>query len=188
MQGFIKKTGFFLLLFCIFMGNQTKAMAGSKLGGAFSLTDHNGRFFELKQLHGKVVLLFFGYTSCPDVCPNELSKMAQVLRKFENTKEKVTGLFVTIDPERDTPRRLKEYISYFSKHLLGLTGTSAQIEQVAKLYRANFKITENNNSTVDVDHSSNLYVIDRKGEVDTMVPFGMGAGHIVKVVEWLLKN
>lgn len=164
------------------------AVAGNELGGDFSLTDHDNRPFELQQLRGKVVLVFFGYTSCPDVCPTELGRMAKILRAFEDKSDDVQGLFVTVDPDRDSPQILKEYTAYFSKKLQGLTGSREQIDKVAKLYRVNYRIDINENNRIIVDHSSNLYVIGKQGELNTIIPFGMGVDHIVSVVQWLLDN
>jgi protein SCO1 len=173
------------LLICV----QNLAIAKvSRLGGDFSLTDQNEKIFELNQLQGNVVLVFFGYTSCPDVCPTELGEMAQILRAFEKQSDKVKGLFITVDPERDSAKVLKQYTSYFSKNLLGLTGSREQIDKVAKLYQANYRIYQNENRQIVVDHSSNLYVIDRNGDLNTIIPFGMSVDHVIDVVDFLLKN
>jgi len=160
--------------------------AGSKPGGDFTLTDQDNHNFQLQQLRGSVVLLFFGYTSCPDVCPMELSKIAGILNKFEEMTDKVKGIFISVDPDRDSPQKLKKYTAFFSKQLLGLTGSREQIDQVVKQYRANYRISENAKNQIVVDHSSNLYVIDKEGELDTIIPFGMGTNQVIKVVESLL--
>jgi protein SCO1 len=160
----------------------------SRLGGDFSLTDQDEKIFELNQLQGSVVLVFFGYTSCPDVCPTELGEMAQILRAFEKQSDMVKGLFITVDPERDSAKVLKQYTSYFSKNLLGLTGSREQIDKVAKLYQANYRIYQNESRQKVVDHSSNLYVIDRHGDLNTIIPFGMSVDHVVNIVDFLLKN
>jgi cytochrome oxidase Cu insertion factor (SCO1/SenC/PrrC family) len=162
--------------------------ANSKPGGDFSLIDQDRHEFQLDQLRGKVVLLFFGYTSCPDVCPAVLGTLAKVLREFESDESLVKAVFISVDPQRDSPERLKEYTRYFSSQLLGLTGSRDQIDKVAKQYRVKYKISEDANMLVSVDHSSNLYVLDKQGEVNTIIPFGMGAGHIINVVQRLLDN
>ena len=162
--------------------------AGNRLGGNFSLTDHHNQPFELSQLKGSVVLMFFGYASCPDVCPTELGKMSQILKTFESRGDDVKGLFITVDPARDTPQILKDYTAYFSKQLKGLTGTREQINKVARQYRVKYQIIQNETDRIVVDHSSTLYVIDKKGELETMIPFGMSIPHVVKVVEWLVEK
>jgi cytochrome oxidase Cu insertion factor (SCO1/SenC/PrrC family) len=166
----------------------SEAQAENKLGGNFSLTDHDEQPFELSQLEGSVVLLFFGYTSCPDVCPAELGKMSQILRTFESRGDKVKGLFITVDPARDSPQILKDYTAYFSEHLKGLTGSREQINKVVRQYRAKYQITQNETDRITVDHSSTLYVIDKDGNLETMIPFGLSVPHVVNVVEWLLKK
>lgn len=183
-----KGAGVVILLACMLGGVLNKVAADSKPGGDFSLTDQDNRNFELQQLRGNVVILFFGYTSCPDVCPSALGIMAQVLRVFEKKSNHVKGIFITVDPERDSPQILKEYTSYFSNQLQGLTGSREQIDKVTKQYRANYRISQNEMNNIVVDHSSNLYVIDKDGRLNTIVPFGMSINHIVNVVEWLLEN
>lgn len=174
---------------CLFFNVSGSAQAKVvDLGGDFALIDHNEQTFELKQLRGNVVLIFFGYTSCPDVCPTELGKMAQILRAFENQPDSVKALFITVDPERDSPQILKQYTSYFSQQLQGLTGSREQIDRVAKLYRVNYQINKDEKKQITVDHSSNLYVVDKKGGLNTIIPFGMSVDHVVNVVEWLLEN
>jgi cytochrome oxidase Cu insertion factor (SCO1/SenC/PrrC family) len=164
------------------------AHATIRPGGDFSLIDQDQHEFKLQQLRGDVVLLFFGYTSCPDVCPSELGTLAQVIRKFGTNDSQVKALFVSVDPERDTPQKLKQYTHYFSSQLIGLTGTREQIDKVAQLYQSKYKITRDNNEIISVDHSSNLYVIDQQGQINTIVPFGMGAAHIINIVQNLLNN
>lgn len=175
-----------LLAICLLLVTPGTAQADSKPGGDFTLTDQDNHNFQLQQLRGNVVLLFFGYTTCPDVCPMELGKIAGVLNKFEKMTGQVKGIFISVDPDRDSPQKLKEYTAFFSKQLQGLTGSREQIDQVAKQYRANYRISENEKNQIVVDHSSNLYVIDKKGDLHTIIPFGMGTNHVTKVVETLL--
>lgn len=169
------------------LGNSAVAKSVD-LGGDFTLIDHNEQKFELKQLRGNVVLVFFGYTSCPDVCPTELAKMAQILAVFEQQPRGVKGLFISVDPERDSPEMLKQYINYFSPNVQGLTGSRDQIDRVTRLYQVNYQINQDATQRIVVDHSSNLYVIDKAGNLQTIIPFGMSVNHAVKVVEWMLQN
>ena len=164
------------------------SLAGNKVGGNFFLTDHNNQPFELRQLQGNVVLIFFGYTSCPDVCPAELSQMAQILNTFEDSNDKVKGLFISVDPDRDSPQILKDYTAYFSQQLQGLTGSREEINAVTELFRVKYQIIKNAENRIVVDHSSTLYIIDKNGDLNTMVPYGMSVSHIINVIERLLEE
>jgi cytochrome oxidase Cu insertion factor (SCO1/SenC/PrrC family) len=142
----------------------------------------------LQQLRDHIVLLYFGYTSCPDVCPTELGKMASVLNSVpQPQKDMLRGLFVTVDPDRDSRTRLKEYLSYFDDRIIGLTGNREQIDRVVDQYHASYRIRKEG-ARVIVNHSSNLYLIDQRGQVVTMVPFGMSTDHLTQLVDRLLDN
>ncbi len=159
--------------------------APTAVGGDFRLTDHLGRDFRLRDLRGKVVLIFFGYTTCPDVCPMELSSMAATLRKLG--PESVQGLFITVDPERDTPEQLKSYVSFFHPNLLGLTGTPEDIRRVAGSYHVNYrKVGEGEYYTMD--HSSHLFILNTHGKLQSIAPFGVPDWYIVEVVDQILKE
>ncbi len=155
------------------------------IGGDFTLTDHNGQRFELTQLRGKLVMLFFGYTYCPDICPTELATMAKLLKQLGKDSDKVSALFITVDPERDTVEKLKDYVPFFSPHLIGLTGTKDEINKVTKAYRVQSKIhsRKENSDYYLVDHSANLYVIDGQGKLIHLIPFGLPAEHILQVLK-----
>jgi len=159
-----------------------------EIGGDFTLIDHNQRPFELSQLRGKVVLLFFGYTSCPDVCPTELAGIAQLLRGLDSDREKVQGLFISVDPLRDTPAQLKSYVEFFSRHLIGLSGSAQQLERVKQAYHVQSSIGRENQSDgqYTVDHTANLYVIDQQGKLASIVPYGFPIEHVQQIVAGLL--
>lgn len=158
------------------------------LGGDFQLTDQNGQPFHLHQLRGKVVLLFFGYTYCPDVCPTELASLAAVFEALEERAAEVQGVFVTVDPERDTPQVLNNYVRYFHAGLLGLTGSAAEIERVAQQYHVKYRRHERDGGDYAMDHSAQLYVIDREGELSSAIPYGLPAEHVLNVVSDLLRS
>ncbi|MCL4108054.1 UNVERIFIED_CONTAM: hypothetical protein GTU68_017082 [Idotea baltica] len=164
---------------------EEKASNGTEVGGDFTLIDHNNNRFELEQLRGKLVILFFGYTYCPDICPTELATMAKILKQLGNDSDKVSALFISVDPERDTPEKLKSYVPFFSPHLIGLTGTKNEIAKVTKAYRIQSKIhsKKGNSDYYLVDHSANLYVIDDKGKLIHIIPFGLPAEHILQVLK-----
>lgn len=178
---------FFLTLLVAFMlASQNSYAQDDSIGGDFSLTDHDGQPFQLQQMQGKVVLLFFGYTYCPDVCPAGLANVAAVFRDLREKSDQVQGLFITVDPERDNPKILKEYVKYFSNNLTGLTGTIEDIRKVAKQYRADFKKRAYKSDNYTMDHSASLYVIDQQGQLSTVVPYGLPAEHILNVVRHML--
>jgi len=155
------------------------------IGGDFSLTDHNNKQFSLKQLRGKLVILFFGYTYCPDICPSELGTMARILKKLGNDSDKVSALFISVDPERDTPKKLKEYVPYFSKDLIGLTGSKDEIAEITKAYKVQTKIhsKKENSDYYLIDHSANLYVMNTQGKLIHLIPFGFPFEHILNILK-----
>ena len=152
----------------------------------FSLTDHDGKTFRLQDLRGKVVLVFFGYTLCPDVCPIELQHMATALQRLGRESAAARGLFITVDPEHDTPEVLAQYVSYFDTALVGLTGTPRQIEAVAKLFRVIYQKNSRSASQYTIDHTANLFVIDKYGRLGAIVPFGFPAAHIENLLREMI--
>ena len=144
----------------------------------FSLIDHQGETFQLHDLRGKVVLVFFGYTLCPDVCPIELQYMASALQRLEDAEEHAQGVFITVDPEHDSPEVLSQYLKYFGAGMLGLTGTKQQIEAVAQQFKVTYRKNSRSNNQYTMDHTANLFVIDQRGVLSTIVPFGFPAAHI----------
>jgi len=145
------------------------AMPGVQIGGAFSLTDHNGKAVTEKDYAGSYTLVFFGFASCPEVCPTELQKMARVLEILgEEKAAKIQPLFITVDPERDTPEKLKEYVAEFHPKLVGLTGTAEQIEAAKKAYRVYA-------SKVDMGDAQN-YMMDHSAFTYFMGPDGANIG------------
>lgn len=151
------------------MGDQatTGEAAGTapvSIGGPFALVDQNGRLRTDKDFRGHWVLLYFGYTYCPDVCPTTLALMAAALGRLGAKAEKVEPLFVTVDPERDTPAVLKKYLAVFGPRFIGLTGTPAQIAQVAHAYRVYYAKHKLEGGTYSVDHSSVVYLLDPRGK------------------------
>ena len=132
----------------------------------FTLTDQDGQPFQLTRLRGKIVLLFFGYTSCPDACPTTLSKLSRAYKMLGAERDRVVTLFVSVDPGRDTPRVLKEYLKYFRINSMGLTGTKEEIDAVVNLYGARYEIEKSDSAAgYHINHSTDLYLLDQKGEV-----------------------
>jgi protein SCO1/2 len=130
----------------------------------FKLEDQDGNIFHLKDHRGQIVLLFFGYTSCPDVCPMTLSKLARVYALLGPLGQKVLTLFITVDPQRDTRPKLKEYLQYFNIRALGLTGTKHDIDAVVDKYKAVYeKVVTHSAMGYMFDHTDYLYLIDGQG-------------------------
>src|ERR1700675_4137211 len=122
------------------LGCQRAQLPVLSVGGDFALTDYNNQRFELSSLRGKAVLIFFGYTSCPDVCPTTLSKLSEVYQHLGDDSKRVKTLYFTVAPGRDTPAILKDDLSNFDVDALGLTGTKAEIDKVVALYGAHYEI------------------------------------------------
>lgn len=135
------------------------------VGGPFSLTDQDGKRVTEKDFLGKYMLVFFGYTYCPDVCPTELQVMTAALDQLGPAADKIQPVFVSIDPQRDTPEILKAYVGNFGPRLMGLTGTADEIASVAKAYRVYYAKAGNSTSGSDylMDHSSIIYLMGPDG-------------------------
>lgn len=139
------------------------------IGGAFTLTDSTGKRVTEQSFRGKYMLLFFGYTSCPDICPAGLQLMAGALEKLGPKAERITPVFISVDPERDTPEKLAGYVKNFDPRLVGLTGTPEEIAAVTKAYKVYYAKTPSKEHPDDytMDHTSIIYVMDPNGEFVT---------------------
>jgi protein SCO1/2 len=134
-------------------------------GGDFTLTNQDNQRFNLHDVRGRPVLLFFGYTSCPDMCPMTMSRITGALSRIGSAAPDVVTLFVSVDPKRDTPAVLKEYVASFSTPLIGLTGTDEEIRRVASAYHASFEIVPTGTKNYLVNHTSAIFMIDRQGRL-----------------------
>lgn len=162
-------------------------LAEAPKGGDFTLQSKNGPV-SLKDFRGKVVLVYFGYTFCPDVCPTSLSLMAQALSSLAPAElERVQGVFISVDPERDTPERLKEYAPFFHPAIIGITGTPEQVAAVAGQYGASYmKQKPNTDGLYAVDHSSITYVVDTQGQLVASLPHASPPQQIIDAIRPLL--
>jgi cytochrome oxidase Cu insertion factor (SCO1/SenC/PrrC family) len=135
------------------------------VGGPFSLVDHTGKRVTDADYRGRFMLVFFGFTFCPDVCPTALQVSAAALDKLGTKADRIVPLFVTVDPERDTPEQLKSYVSSFHPRLVGLTGTQPEIDAVARAYRVYFKRVKDERSAAGytMDHTSIVYLMGPDG-------------------------
>jgi protein SCO1/2 len=134
------------------------------IGGPFSLTDQNGRTVTDQDLKGRPSLMFFGFTHCPDVCPTALFEVSEILRALGPDADRVRALFVTVDPERDTPATLKDYLSSFDPHLSALTGDPEAVAAMAKAYRVYYKKVPLSEGGYTMDHTAIVYLMDKDGK------------------------
>jgi len=159
--------------------------AGLSFGGPFELVDQDGRTRTDTDFRGRFMLVFFGYTFCPDICPLDLSVMADALDRLGPKGELVQPVFVSIDPARDTPAVLKDYVGLFHPRLVGLTGGEPQVRAVARAYRVHRRKVVTDAGRPDdylVDHGSLAYLMGPDGGFLTLVPHGTDAGRMAEVV------
>jgi protein SCO1/2 len=145
------------------MGGVSKVTQAAAIGGPFQLTDQNGKAVTDASLKGKPTLIFFGYTHCPDVCPTSLFEISEVLRAMGKDADKVNAYFVSVDPERDTPATMKDYLSSFDPHLEGLSGDPAAVTKVLTAYRVYAKKIPAKDGDYTMDHTALIYLMDRDG-------------------------
>ncbi|GLR99835.1 MULTISPECIES: SCO family protein [Bradyrhizobium] len=152
-----------LLIMFWAMGGLSKVAQPAAIGGPFQLTDQNGKAVTDKSLKGKPTLIFFGYTHCPDVCPTSLFEISEVLRVMGKDADKINAVFISVDPERDTPATMKDYLSSFDPHLEGLSGDPAETAKVISSYRVYAKKVPTKDGDYTMDHTALIYLMDRDG-------------------------
>jgi len=153
----------------------------------FALTDPTGRVRTLADFKGKVVLVFFGYTQCPDVCPTTMAEMANVMKVLGPQADRVQVLFVTVDPERDTPALLAQYVPSFDPRFIGLSGDKAAIDKITTEFKVFYqKVPGKEPGAYTMDHTAGSYVFDPKGKIRLFVRHGQGAEPIVHDLKILL--
>lgn len=135
------------------------------IGGPFSLVDHNGKRVTDRDFRGRKMLVFFGFTSCPDICPSGLQVITAALDELGKKGDSITPVLITVDPERDTPAKLAEYVKNFHPRLVGLTGTTEEVAAAAKAYRVYFRKApdETTPGAYSVDHTAFMYLMDEEG-------------------------
>ena len=192
-----------VLAVALMLAAPTPARAGD-IGGPFALVDHHGNRVTQDSYGDKYLLVFFGYTYCPDVCPTELLVFGEMLDALGDKAARVQALFITVDPERDTPDKLAEYLANFHPDLIGLTGTPEEVADAARAYRVFFRKSptsdeddyeageqdEAANTSEDeaylVDHTSIVYLMDPDGEFVRHFVFGQGAETVAGEIEKIL--
>lgn len=162
-------------------------ITGADYARDIPLTDHNGQPRHLKDFAGKVVVVFFGYTQCPDVCPTSLQELAEAKQLLGADGERLQGIFVTVDPERDTAEMLKSYMASFDPGFLALRGSPEQLAAVAKDFKVYYKRVEGKTPTsYTMDHSAGSYVYDTAGRLRVYNRYGSGAQALASDVKALL--
>jgi protein SCO1/2 len=163
-------------------------VTGASFGRELALTGHDGKPRTLADFRGKLVVVFFGYTQCPDVCPTALGTLAEAKRRLGADGDKVQGVFVTVDPERDTPELLRNYVPAFDPTFLGLYGDAAATEKAAKEFKVIYrKVPGSAPETYTMDHSAGMYVFDRQGHLRLFVGHGAGADALAHDLGELLR-
>ncbi len=174
-------------------GQDKPAFRGVDITGAdyaqgWELADHNGQVRTLKDFAGKAVIVFFGYTQCPDVCPTSMQELAEVKRLLGKDGERLQGVFITVDPERDTAELLKSYMANFDPNFVALRPTLEQLPKVTKDFKIYYKKVEGKTPTsYTMDHSAGSFTFDPQGRVRLYNRYGSGAAALAEDVKILLK-
>ena len=164
-------------------------VTGANYAKDFALTDHNGQPRSIKDFAGKVVVLFFGYTQCPDVCPTTMTELVAVKKLLGSEGDKLQGLFVTVDPARDTPEVLKSYMANFDPTFLALYAAPEALAVVAKDYKVYYKKAEGKTPTsYTMDHSAGSYIYDTQGKLRLYTRYGSGVAPLAADIKLLLKS
>jgi len=166
---------------------QATDITGAPFARDFRLTDHNGKTRTLADFRGKVVAIFFGYTHCPDVCPTTLSAFAAALQQLGPQADRVQVLFVTVDPQRDTPELLREYVPAFNPRFLGMYADEQTLRALAKEYKVVYQKTSV--KAADdylIDHTAGTYVYDPQGHLRLLMPYGSSPDAIAQDLKTLL--
>lgn len=154
---------FGVIVFVAGRGPFSVGQAVASVGGPFHLEDQNGKTFTDTDMKGRPFLVFFGFTHCPDVCPTTLFEISQVMKALGPDADRTGALFITVDPERDTPATIKDYLSNFDPHLRGLTGDRAEIDAAIKAYRVYAKKVPLEKGDYTMDHTAVVYLMDKNG-------------------------
>jgi protein SCO1 len=173
LSAFLAGLVIFLSVF-LFATGQFRTAGGTRpsaIGGAFTLIDQNGQSITDQDMKGRPFLVFFGYTHCPDVCPTTLFDVSELMRALGKDADRTAALFITVDPERDTPAVLKDYLSSFDPHLRGASGDRTMIEAVEKTYRVIARKVPGDNGDYGMDHTALVYLMDKQGRF--VAPFSL---------------
>ena len=163
-------------------GQPVQSSGAALIGGPFSLVGADGKPVTDRDFRGRYMLIFFGFTHCPDICPAELQVIAQALDQLGDKAKTVVPIFITLDPERDTPQAMANYVKSFGPNFVGLTGSPEAIAAAAKAYRVAYSKVENKESAGDysVDHSALVYLMDPEGRYVTHFSYGLSADQMAE--------
>lgn len=168
-------------------GFRNTDITGADFARDFALTGHDGKPRKLADFRGKLVVMFFGFVQCPDVCPTTMQEMAEVMKQLGPLAEQVQVLFVTVDPERDTPQILSQYVPAFDPRFLGLYGDAEQTAKVAREFKVFYqKVAGKTPGSYTIDHSAGSFVFDREGKVRLFIKHGQGAETLTRDLRILL--
>ena len=157
------------------------------VGGPFALVDHTGTPRTDADFRGKLLLLYFGFTYCPDVCPTDLQSIGLAMERLGKSAEGVQPLFVTLDPDRDTPQRLAGYVTFFHPRLIGLSGDAGSIAQAARAYKVYYAKVATSGDSYTIDHSGYIYLMDRAGQYLGFFPPGTPPDRMAEVIRPFLQ-
>ena len=164
-------------------------ITGSDFAQTFELTDHYGKTRRLSDFEGKIVVLFFGYTQCPDVCPTSMSTMARIKSELGKDSERLQLLFVTVDPDRDTQEVLKAYMENFDPTFLALIPTTKGLPQVAREFQVFYQRVEGSTPTsYTMDHTASSYIYDLQGRLRLLAPYGMDEKALLRDIKQLIQE
>lgn len=163
-------------------------VTGATFARDFELTDHHGTPRRLADFKGKVVVVFFGFTHCPDVCPTTLAELTNVLKQLGDDAKRVQVLFITVDPERDTQALLAQYMPTFHPGFLGLYGDIAQTTATAREYKIVYEKRPNAKGSYTVDHSAGTFIYDQRGRLRLFASYGLGADALAHDIRALLRD
>jgi protein SCO1/2 len=166
-------------------GQPVQSSGAALIGGPFSLVGADGKPVTDRDFRGRYMLIFFGFTHCPDICPAELQVIAQALEQLGDKAKNVVPIFITLDPERDTPEAMANYVKSFGPNFVGLTGSPEAIAAATKAYRVAYSKVENKESAGDysVDHSALVYLMDPEGRYVTHFSYGLSADQMAEKLE-----
>lgn len=163
-------------------------ITGASYARDFALTDAAGKRRTLAEFRGKLVVVFFGFAQCPDICPTTLADLAQVKKRLGSDGERIQVVFITVDPERDSPQVLASYVPAFDPSFIGLTGSSEEIAAAAREFKVFFqKVAGKTETSYTIDHTAGAYVFDREGRVRLFIRHGTGAEAIAADLQRLLR-
>jgi protein SCO1/2 len=165
---------------------QLTDVTGASFGKALELTDHNGVRRTLADFRGKVVVVFFGFTHCPEACPTTMAELATVTRELGAEAGRMQVLFITVDPERDTPEVLRKYVPAFDASFLGLYGTADETKRTAKEFKVYFQKQQQPGGSYTLDHSAGTFVFDKAGRLRLFAQYGAGAKSLLHDIRLLL--